>query len=74
MDQDERFAATRHPPCAAGRQTFRVVIITIITFISIFFVSLQRINARLAQLVEHDLPKVGVAGSSLVSRSGRKWK
>ena len=47
-----------------------MVIITIITFISVFFVSLQRIDARLAQLVEHDLPKVGVAGSSLVSRSG----
>ena len=46
------------------------MIITIITFISVFFVSLQRIDARLAQLVEHDLPKVGVAGSSLVSRSG----
>ena len=26
-------------------------------------------NARVAQLVEHDLAKVGVAGSSLVSRS-----
>ncbi len=27
-------------------------------------------NARVAQLVEHDLAKVGVAGSSPVSRSG----
>ena len=26
-------------------------------------------NARIAQLVEHDLAKVGVASSSLVSRS-----
>jgi hypothetical protein len=26
-------------------------------------------NARIAQLVEHDLAKVGVAGSSPVSRS-----
>ena len=29
-------------------------------------------NARIAQLVEHDLAKVGVASSSLVSRSIRK--
>ena len=28
-------------------------------------------NARIAQLVEHDLAKVGVAGSSPVSRSVR---
>ena len=28
--------------------------------------------ARIAQLVEHDLAKVGVAGSSPVSRSGRE--
>jgi hypothetical protein len=28
-----------------------------------------KINARIAQLVEHDLAKVGVAGSSPVSRS-----
>lgn len=27
------------------------------------------INARIAQLVEHDLAKVGVASSNLVSRS-----
>ena len=30
--------------------------------------------ARVAQLVEHDLAKVGVAGSSPVSRSQRKQK
>jgi hypothetical protein len=30
------------------------------------------INARIAQLVEHDLAKVGVAGSSPVSRSKRE--
>ena len=30
---------------------------------------LKDINARVAQLVEHDLAKVGVAGSSPVSRS-----
>ncbi len=29
-------------------------------------------NARIAQLVEHDLAKVGVAGSSPVSRSEMK--
>ena len=29
------------------------------------------INARVAQLVEHDLAKVGVAGSNPVSRSTR---
>ncbi len=29
----------------------------------------QRIKAGIAQLVEHDLAKVGVASSSLVSRS-----
>ena len=29
----------------------------------------NRFNARIAQLVEHDLAKVGVAGSSPVSRS-----
>ena len=29
-------------------------------------------NAKVAQLVEHDLPKVGVAGSSPVFRSARK--
>ena len=28
-----------------------------------------QMNARIAQLVEHDLAKVGVAGSSPVSRS-----
>ena len=30
------------------------------------------IYARVAQLVEHDLAKVGAAGSSPVSRSGEK--
>src|SRR5690606_18487922 len=35
---------------------------------------LSRIKARVAQLVEHDLAKVGVAGSSPVSRSSMvKW-
>ena len=35
-----------------------------------FLVNLvQNIIARIAQLVEHDLAKVGVASSSLVSRS-----
>ena len=29
-------------------------------------------NARIAQLVEHDLAKVGVAGSSPVSRSSKR--
>ncbi len=29
----------------------------------------QKSNARIAQLVEHNLAKVGVAGSSPVSRS-----
>ncbi len=34
-----------------------------------------QINARVAQLVEHDLAKVGAAGSSPVSRSLLKgWK
>ena len=33
------------------------------------FVSSNKIYARVAQLVEHDLAKVGVAGSSPVSRS-----
>jgi hypothetical protein len=31
---------------------------------------LDLLNAGVAQLVEHDLAKVGVASSSLVSRSG----
>ena len=30
---------------------------------------LRQVHARVAQLVEHDLAKVGVAGSSPVSRS-----
>ena len=33
------------------------------------FVGKKKIYARVAQLVEHDLAKVGVAGSSPVSRS-----
>ena len=33
---------------------------------------LRQVHARVAQLVEHDLAKVGVAGSSPVSRSGLK--
>ena len=33
---------------------------------------MQSQNAGIAQLVEHDLAKVGVAGSSPVSRSGTK--
>ena len=35
----------------------------------ILFVSDTKTDARVAQLVEHDLAKVGVAGSSPVSRS-----
>ena len=31
-------------------------------------------NAGIAQLVEHDLAKVGVASSSLVSRSRARWQ
>ena len=34
--------------------------------------SLRRDRAGLAQLVEHQLPKLRVAGSSLVSRSGKQ--
>ena len=34
-----------------------------------FALPLHRFLARIAQLVEHDLAKVGVASSSLVSRS-----
>jgi hypothetical protein len=33
---------------------------------------LAHVNAGVAQLVEHDLAKVGVAGSSPVSRSDKK--
>ena len=33
------------------------------------FAALKRKKAGIAQLVEHDLAKVGVASSSLVSRS-----
>ena len=32
------------------------------------------IHANVAQLVEHDLAKVGVAGSSLVIRSMEVWR
>ena len=35
----------------------------------IFAHVIERHNAKIAQLVEHDLAKVGVAGSSPVSRS-----
>jgi hypothetical protein len=35
---------------------------------------LSCLHAGIAQLVEHDLAKVGVAGSSPVSRSKVKWK
>ena len=38
--------------------------------------SLHKINAEIAQLVEHNLAKVGVASSSLVFRSNEKcaWR
>ena len=35
---------------------------------------LRQVHARVAQLVEHDLAKVGVAGSSPVSRSNEHKK
>ena len=35
----------------------------------IFAAILKNLQAKVAQLVEHDLPKVGVAGSSPVFRS-----
>ncbi len=40
----------------------------------LYLVVEKQTYARVAQLVEHDLAKVGVAGSSPVSRSQRKQK
>ena len=40
----------------------------------LYLVVEKQTHARVAQLVEHDLAKVGVAGSSPVSRSQRKQK
>ena len=42
--------------------------------VTIFFVQAKLNNARIAQLVEHDLAKVGVAGSNPVSRSEESEK
>ncbi len=40
-----------------------------VNFINMLFVCFMPFRAGIAQLVEHDLAKVGVAGSSPVSRS-----
>ena len=45
-----------------------------ITFGDISPASKMQDSARVAQLVEHDLAKVGAAGSSPVSRSNKKWR
>ena len=37
-----------------------------------YLLKIRHLNAGIAQLVEHDLAKVGVASSSLVSRSKLK--
>ena len=52
-----------------------MVFVLIIHFSRFYFLHIIKLaifvasNAKVAQLVEHDLPKVGVAGSSPVFRS-----